>query len=218
MFIPLSQNLSKIVDLNEVSTIQFLDDTSFNVVLKDGKSIRVLVLENDCFQFNLENKIMRYKNGQKHFDFGPAVVYLIDEKHKNSEWWINDSKITDENQHVIRSFTNKEKKYFVWRNKNGDQHRPETGPFARDDHHPVDFDHPSEPCEDGSIGKWWMSNHEINRNPDILAGGGPAKIEKDGDQYYMTNGVFHNPFGPAIIKTNGEKTWMIDSEEITDEE
>lgn len=216
MFDKIKEQLNEIFGDQVLKSLKFKNDEKFVVKMMTGDKYNCQMLEDNHIEVDRGDHIVIYKNGKKHYDFGPAVKFKNDKKDSKSEWFLDGELITDENQHVTRIWLNKHNGWFKWVNKRDEFHRPETGPFARDDHHLVDFDHPSDPAQIGLAGKWWWQNNTNQRNPDVLAGGGPCQDNSNGSKEYNTGGVFHNPFGPAW-EFESEKEWYINGELIKDE-
>jgi len=47
---------------------------------------------------------------------------------------------------------------------------------------------------------------------------GPAVIRANGDKYHYINDQLHNSHGPAVIRANGSKEYWINNREITESE
>lgn len=63
------------------------------------------------------------------------------------------------------------------------------------------------------IVKFYKNGHgQLHNNPED----GPALIHKDGSKYYFKNGRLHNPFGPAVVKSNGINEWWFEGQIIND--
>ncbi len=113
---------------------------------------------NDYTNFSKHHFLYSYwYNGKRHNPFGPTCVYK-NEIENPSEWYINGEKIKDENQHVTRTWIDKKKGYFEWKNKKGELHRPTQGPFARVDNHIIDDLHSAEPAKRSAEGDYFCEN------------------------------------------------------------
>ena len=181
---------------------------NINIPSNTGLTVTTLTFDKDTniIKIKYDSGLTEcYKNGKLHNDFGPAIYFDNDNEHSKSEWWLNGERVTDEEQHVIKTTSGYT---FNWRDKKNRFHRPQTGPFARDDHLPVDFLHPAEPALYNDLKlKCWYIHDQNNRDPSI----GPSNDYTDCDNNsgyictYWFNNMRHNPFGPAIVYTDKTK-------------
>lgn len=59
--------------------------------------------------------------------------------------------------------------------------------------------------------KRWYNDKDLFHRTD-----GPAYIDSDGTQGWLTNGKFHRTDGPAIIWSDGSQTWYVNDQKYRD--
>lgn len=172
-------------------------------------------------EHNSEGTIIWYKDDQVHREDGPAVLKI-----NGIQQWYKNGKLHNENgPATITGNQDGAQRWYI----NGELHR-EDGPAIKLENGETrwyingslhrDGDLPAIERPDGTQ-EWWK-NGELHRDNE------PALIKPsarkhlfsnlNNEVHYYKHGKLHNENGPAIIRKNGEKSWYLDDQEITEKQ